>query len=344
MPTEQELKEQARARARAILSQTPSFQNMGRAEQMELYKEIVATQHRELAQNGGLARSNNLSQQNRLSTQLGDRGASQQIDETRHENKDMDKVGTRARDFVDSVDFPEFVKELLKAVFDANMEVSIKQMEEYQRLMKAATADLSAFVNKLDDKATFQYLAENHNDQFNLDFSDDAGAQGAPVLTDKSGNAVDLGDNAVKEKIMQAKLAMAQEHRALLRETILMGISRLVVEKGKVTAKVVFDVKANDTVTKTDQAKARTIETAGSTSSGGFWPFYSGGGANTSKKASISVSSAKSTATTNLAAQITGEVEINFKSDYFKLDNFAQMYPAAPAAPAKSAQTPKTGE
>lgn len=341
MPTEQELKDQARARARAILSQTPSFQNMGRAEQMELYKEIVAAQHRELVQNSGLARSNTLSHQNSLSTQLGDRGASQQIDEARHENKNMDKVGTRARDFMDSVDFPEFVKELLKAVFDANMEVSIKQMEEYQRLMKAATADLSAFVNKLDDKATFQYLAENHNDEFNLGFPDDVDTQGEPVLTDKSGNAVDLGDNAVKEKIMQAKLAMAQEHRALLRETILMGISRLVVEKGKVTAKVVFDVKATDTVTKSDQAKSRTVETTGNTSSGGFWPFYSGGGANASKKAQISVSSAKSTATTNLAAQITGEVEINFKSDYFKLDNFAQMYPAAPATPPQT--PPKTG-
>jgi hypothetical protein len=107
---------------------------------------------------------------------------------------------------------------------------------------------------------------------------------------------------------------------------------------------VVFDVKASNTVNKSDQAKGKTIETTGNTSSGGFWPFYSGGGANTSKKAVISVSSAKSTATTNLAAQITGEVEINFKSDYFKLDNFAQMYAPTPAASAQPPKTePKTG-
>ncbi|MEM6754220.1 MAG: hypothetical protein AAF630_14745 [Cyanobacteria bacterium P01_C01_bin.38] len=59
---------------------------------------------------------------------------------------------------------------------------------------------------------------------------------------------------------------------------------------------------------------------------GGFFGLFSGGGTTTNKKTQISVSSAKSASTTDLAANITGSVEINFKSDYFKLDNFANMY------------------
>jgi uncharacterized membrane protein len=34
----------------------------------------------------------------------------------------------------------------------------------------------------------------------------------------------------------------------------------------------------------------------------------------------------KSEASTELAAKVAGSVDITFKSDYFKLDNFAQMY------------------
>jgi hypothetical protein len=64
----------------------------------------------------------------------------------------------------------------------------------------------------------------------------------------------------------------------------------------------------------------------------------------------ISISSASSKASTSLEAKLAGSVEIIFKSDYFKLDNFASMYSgvtqadraaagpgapgAAPAAPA----------
>ena len=44
------------------------------------------------------------------------------------------------------------------------------------------------------------------------------------------------------------------------------------------------------------------------------------------RKTQISVSSAKSEATTDLAAKLAGSVDITFKSDYFKLDNFATMY------------------
>jgi hypothetical protein len=35
------------------------------------------------------------------------------------------------------------------------------------------------------------------------------------VLTDSSGEPVDIGDNEVKSRIMDAKIAMAREQRAL---------------------------------------------------------------------------------------------------------------------------------
>jgi hypothetical protein len=173
------------------------------------------------------------------------------------------------------------------------------------------------------------------------------------VLTDKDGNKVASAksdaeiDAEVKAKIMDAKIAMAKEHRALLRETILMGITRLVVEKGNVKAGVIFDFKATEKIKKADKAATQHTRSTGSSvrASGGFLGSIfggpSGGTTWSDKESEISVSSAKSQADTSLAAKLTGSVDITFKSDYFKLDNFAAMYgpitregtPAAPVVP-----------
>src|SRR5205085_398758 len=97
---------------------------------------------------------------------------------------------------------------------------------------------------------------------FSLGFDDqekDENGQPKQVLTDKDGNVVagksDQEISAeVKAKIMDAKIQMAREQRALLRETILMGVSRLVVERGRVQASVLFDFKAGEHIQKQDRA------------------------------------------------------------------------------------------
>lgn len=323
-----EITDLARAQARDVLRRTPSFQQLPRDEQAVMYRRLVEERARELArqQGGPLAR------ELAMADKAGDL-----IDDSRHTNKRIDQAGELAGDFVESVDFPKFVRDLLKGVFDANLDVTLKQMESYQKLLKTATQSISKFINAIDDAASFGYLAENHSDEFGLSFSDDEkdeSGQPKQLLVDKSGNPVDLGDNAIKAKIMEAKIAMAKEQRALLRETILMGISRLVVEKGVVKASVVFDIKATEKIEKGDKAatnKSRSSSTSITASGGLLGSIFggpSGGYSRSSRETQISISSAKSMAQTELAAKIMGSVEINFKSDYFKLDNFASLYGA----------------
>ena len=129
----------------------------------------------------------------------------------------------------------------------------------------------------------------------------------------------------VKAKIMEAKIAMAQEHRAMLREVLLMGVARLVVDKGSVEAGVIFDVQANRDVSRADMANI-SKKTGGGGSGGlnlGFARWGAGANTTTSK---LMVSSANSKNTDQLKANLTGKVKIDFKTDYFKLDNFAAMY------------------
>jgi len=247
-------------------------------------------------------------------------------------NSRLDNLAKEGADFINEVDFPQFVKDLLKAVFDANLKVTIDQMKTYQALIKASMESLAKFITKIDDTATFAYLVENHNDQFSLSEEDaPAGETGKiQVLTDKDGNKVDLGDNEIKARIMDAKIAMAKEQRAMLRETILMGISRLVVEKGVVEASVLFDVQAGEHIERRGKSGSESEQTSATESGGGgVFGFIFGSGDETttqSRESRITVSSVKAVSDAKLAAQIKGNVKIQFKSDYFKLDNFAKLY------------------
>jgi hypothetical protein len=320
---EEQLKALARQNIRQTLAFSSSFQAMPKEEQLSFYKDLVLSEY------------NRLSKEHGVSKQMMNmpKKASDMIDDERHRNKNIKEAGDIAQNFMEGVDFPNFVKDLLQGVFDANLNVTIQQMKAYQDLMKAATASISKFVNAIDDSESFGYLAENSGDDFSFGNDDESGKQ---VLMDREGNVLavageGIDDNTLKAKIMDAKIAMAKEHRALLRETILMGVTRLVVEKGTVKAGVVFDIKAKEKIENQDKAAVKDAKsTSGSISIqppfGGFLGGASGGGTHSRTQSKISISSAKSQNETELNAKVTGSVEIIFKSDYFKLDNFAAMY------------------
>jgi hypothetical protein len=340
-------KDLARAQTRELLAASSSFRAMDRPEQMKLYEDLYKAAYDKLTRQQSFSSAQNSKEPQK---------ASDLIDDKRHRNSRIDDAGDIAKNFMDGVDFPKFVRDLVKGVYDANLEVTIKQMDEYIKLMKAATASISKFVTQIDDTAAFGYLAENDGDNFSLGFDDEKREQ---TLTDKQGNKLDLGDNEIKAKIMDAKIRMAQEQRALLRETILMGVTRLVVERGEINASVLFDIKAQEQVVKQDKAakKDASSTTSSLTAGGGFigkiFGGPDGGVTNSSQKSTISISSAKSNANTDLQAKVTGSVKLVFKSDYFKLDNFASMYgqlqqpqpqgngaPATAPAPAAPAALP----
>lgn len=323
--SESQVKELARSYARDELANLPTFRQLGADDQRALYRDVYQRHVGRLSQPPhGAARAF-----------AEPKKAGDLINDERHLNKRIDQAGELAGGFVDEVDFPGFVKDLLKGVFDANLKVTLDQMEAYQKLLKAATQSLTTFMSKIKPEASFGYLADNNSDEFGLSFSEDeTDAEGNKkvVLTDKEGNAVDTEDTRIKTKIMDATLQMAREQRAMLRETILMGITRLVVEKGNVKASVIFEIKASEKIEKGDKAAiSEQVSKSGSiTASGGLigsiFGGPSGGMTHSSRKSKLSVSSAKSVASTDLAAKIMGSVDITFKSDYFKLDNFAAMY------------------
>ena len=319
------LKQAARDKAKDILSQSASFKHMPPAEQKDIYKNVVEEQMALLRGEdpyaGAMARKKKGGMVDK-STDL--------LDDKRHE-KGFDEGVDSFEDLVDSVDFPQFVKDLLKAVFDANITVMKAQTDDYIRLMKQATTGLATFIKQIDNTTTFAYLAENNSDDFGITMEEDGDGGEKMVLAKPNGEKVDMEDNEVKAKIMDAKIKMAQEHRAALREMMLMGITRLVVDKGEVEAEVNFEFKGTRQVDKKDKALVKTSKSKGTSvrySRGifGFLPGPTAGHTSSTRQTQLSVSSTKSTASDELKAKLRGFVKIQFKTDYFKLDNFAQMY------------------
>jgi hypothetical protein len=227
-----------------------------------------------------------------------------------------------------------------------------KQTDDYIRLMKEATKGVADFVKKVKDDDTFAWLAENKGNMFNLDMEKQADGSSKLILTNPDGEKVDTEDAEVKAKIMEAKIAMAKEHRAALREVILMGVTRLVVDKGEIEAGVDFTITANRKSQKTNSNTNVNTVSANFEYGGGLMGSIFGGptGSVSETNTNINVSTSNKEANDTLSANLHGKVNIKFKTDYFKLDNFATMYADGgiaalkPAAPAPGQLPPAPGK
>jgi hypothetical protein len=313
MPPESHFKSAARAKARDILGQSSVFQSMSLPEQKTIYLSLVQDLIDQERGKYGLSKS--------MATDSGSDMGYKGYDPAFGQD-------TRSfKELVDSVDFPKFVRDLLKAVFDANLDVMKKQTDTYIKLMKEATKSSAEFITKVKDEETFGRLAENKSDKYNVTTEKAADGSNKLALTTPDGDKHDLEDAEVKRDILEAKINMAKEHRAALREVLLMGVTRLVVEKGQIEAGVDFSIKATRTSTAhhDDQnINVATVSTSFDSPLGGLFGGPSGSFEDTNTNIQVNTSDKK--ATDDLSATLHGKVNIQFKTDYFKLDNFANMY------------------
>jgi hypothetical protein len=313
IPSDASIKTEARAKARAVLSKSSSYQALPLDDQKSIYLSLVKEEIDKQRARHGLAKS--------LATDSG---------------KDMGYDGYKAgfaddtrsfKELVDSVDFPKFVADLLKAVFDANLSVMKTQTDSYIKLMKEATKSSADFLKKVKDDDTFAKLAESRGDKYNVttEKSPDGGQKLALVTPE--GEKHDLEDAAVKKDILEAKINMAKEHRAALREVLLMGVTRLVVEKGQIEAGVDFSIKATRASTAHHDDQNINVTQVDMSYEGPLGGIFGGpSGSMSMTNTNIQVNTSDKKATDDLSATLHGKVNIQFKTDYFKLDNFANMY------------------
>lgn len=303
----------ARAKAVSVLGPSSVFQTLSLAEQQSVYLALVDEEIRRQEQANGLYRP--------LATDSGK--------EMGYKGYDPGFGGdTRAfTELVESVDFPQFVGDLLKAVFDANLKVMKQQTDSYIKLMKEATKSTAEFIKKIGDDESFARLAESRGDQYNVITEKQPDGSTKLALTNPQGDKMDPEEADVKRHILEAKINMAKEHRAALREVIVMGVTRLVVNKGLIEAGVEFSVKATRASNASHQDQNINTANLETGFGGGLGSLFGGPSASLSvQNTNIQVNTSDKKATDDLSATLKGLVKIEFKTDYFKLDNFLTMY------------------
>jgi hypothetical protein len=143
----------------------------------------------------------------------------------------------------------------------------------------------------------------------------------------------DLSDSDEEARLVQAaRLQIAQSRQQLLASMVMLGINRIVVTDGQIHAKVIFDMHASDAAQRTatasmlDTQHDSTSTTVGASMSSWFSPISANFSTTSSSDHVTTVQSAvddSSQSSAEVKANLTGEVRVNFKSDYFPMDKMA---------------------
>lgn len=121
-----------------------------------------------------------------------------------------------AAEFLNQLAFPKFVADLMKGVFDANVRATIKQMQAYAELMKACQLPFARLADSIGDKAASKYL--------------DAIGYVTPPYS--------------KVELKAARLLLASQQRRLLRQTVLIGLARVLTDSRTSASKTFLGLNA----------------------------------------------------------------------------------------------------
>jgi hypothetical protein len=261
-------------------------------------------------------------------------------------------------ELVSKVDFPAFVGGLIENVFQAIVTSSIDQMRAYAEMLKSVSQSVDDFArDNITENNARDWLSDTYPDLFDVSTSggDDMGfgfgeeggtpqprlvTKGEEVETGLKTVSQDLGlekpitdiSDAETEAalVRSARMAMAKSRMQLLASMVVLGINRIVVTDGSIRAKVIFGMRASDIARRRSKASLydRQASSRRSVAAIGFGFLGFGGGAATSSTQShvTTVGSSldeSSSSQAQLKAQLSGEVRVNFKSDYLPAEKLA---------------------
>lgn len=253
------------------------------------------------------------------------------------------------KNLVGSVDFPSFVGGLIQNVFQAIVTASIQQMNAYGQLLKSVAQTVDQFAqDNISLNNARDWLVDKYPEHIGLDEEVAKGEGGQPQLKVKSedsqaalakinaemGMAKPVSDLSDPEQegrlVTAARLQMARSRQQLLSSMVILGINRIVVTDGAINAKVVFELKASDQAQRKARASLYDSEASSNSNTSAAavnFGWGAAGSVNVNEQSHVTtVSSAvdeNSESKAELKAKLTGEVRVNFKSDYFPMEKLA---------------------
>ncbi|MFA6986324.1 MAG: hypothetical protein WC213_08965 [Arenimonas sp.] len=248
--------------------------------------------------------------------------------------------------YIGSVDFPNFVGGLIQNVFQAIVNASIQQMNAYGELLKSVAQTVDQFAqDNISLNNARDWLVDKFPGDLGVDASDEGGPRLAVTNEDNIDAALsrmnqemqiaqpitDISDPDQEARLVQAaRMQMARSRQQLLSSMVILGINRIVVTDGAINAKVVFDFRASDTAQRSAGASLYDRDTSynkNTTVAGAHFGWGGAASANTNVQTHMTTVSSSvsedSESKQEMKAKLTGEVRVNFKSDYFPMEKLA---------------------
>lgn len=237
-------------------------------------------------------------------------------------------IARRAGAMVNEIDFPGFVAQLVHGTFDAIVDASIRQMESYSGLVSAVAKTVDQFTEEnVSFNQARDWLASRYPGDVGLRLP---GAQGgdpqllprtdgaSPVwLADYGLEGQELTSELLEQQILpQVRNKVGAERQQLLATMVMLGINRVAVKDGSISAKVMFRAAARD---------AAAVQYATSSDPQGVANWGERGslaaaGQNTTMVSTLAVNAQNES---SVRADLFGEVKLNFVSETLPLERLA---------------------
>jgi len=235
-------------------------------------------------------------------------------------------IAAKAGALVNEIDFPGFVSQLVNGTFDAIVDAAIRQMESYSDLVAAVAKPLETFTEEnVSKNQARDWLAQKYAGDVSVILPSDS--QTEPMLTPKeSGQSPDwladfdlAGEELTSETLEQRVLPkvrqrVGEERQQLLATMVLLGLNRVAVRDGSVTAKVMFRANAQD-VAKVGYAVGSDPQQELTQKWG-----QRGSRIHNTSNTMVSTLSVNAQNESNVRADLYGEVKLNFVSETLPLD------------------------
>lgn len=237
-----------------------------------------------------------------------------------------DQIGRVTQQTLRAIAFPTFVADLIRGTFDAITRTNMQQMEAFSRLLSNVSKTVDQFMEEnVSDQQAHEWLAQSYPRHLTLQGGravprDNAGELGPPNFErDLHVGASSLDESSIEETLVPAaRRRLAESRLQMLSTMVLMGINRIVITSGKIRATMGFHIDTSDS------AFERTGEDVDARlAMRGHYNALMYGFEASASLAYVSSRRAGSDAEINVETDLTGEVELHFKSDYFPVERFA---------------------
>ena len=239
-------------------------------------------------------------------------------------------LARRAGALSDELNFPQFVASLVHGTFDAIVDASIRQMEAFADLVSAVAKDVDQFTREnITPNQARDHLAQKYGRDLKLELPGAQGGQprlrAAPPSEEGSESSPEwlrdygmageaLTDDLVEtELVPRAQQELGRERMQMLATMVLLGMNRVVVKDGTISAKVRFRAAAAD--------KAVVNYAVGQDPNQQNWG-ERGNAAYDNSALRVSTLGVNVQSDSDLKAELFGEVRINFVSETLPLDQF----------------------